>query len=216
MRFELPDDLHARLVNLGYRPLDMRKVPILQEYRLYITQRSGVNYFAAVDEQQRPMPLLTMGPYFHQHTDADQNTNERLERESLSVVIGDLQRIALKRMHPSRWELIMLCHKFAFSVAVVVAVIAGIVTFIDSASSSINMFGFVKALLARGTDFDGENLQGLLIASRIIFVLVVTTVAYWTAFFFDRRRRPVKNIELSKKSYMYQYGPEAVRVVREL
>ena len=62
MRFELPDDLHARLVNLGYRPLDMSKVQLLEQYRLYITQRSGVNYFAAVDEQQRPIPLLTMGP----------------------------------------------------------------------------------------------------------------------------------------------------------
>ncbi len=216
MRFELPEDLHARLVNLGYRPLDMSKVQLLEQYRLYTTQRSGVHYFASVDEQQRPMPLLTMGPYFHRHTDTDQNTNAQLERESLSVVIGDLQRIAWKRVHPSRWEHVMLRHKFAGAVAIVVAVIAGIVTFIDSASSSINIFGFVKALLAQATDFDGSDLQRLLIASRIIFVLVVTTITYWIAFFFDGWRRPVKNVELSKKSYMYQYGLEAVHVMIEL
>jgi len=216
MRFELPEDLHARLINLGYRPLDMRNVQLLEQYRLYTTQRSGVHYFAAVDEQQRPIPLLAMGPYFHLHTDADPNANAQLERESLSVVIGDLQKVAWKRVHPSRWEHIMLRHKFAGAVAIVVAVVAGIVACIDGASSSLNIFGFVKALLAQATDFDGSNLEKLLVASRIIFVLIVTAIAYWTAYLFDRWRRPVRSVELSKKSYMYQYGPEAAHVIAEL
>jgi len=216
MRFELPENLHARLINLGYRPLDMRNVQLLEEYRFYTTQRSGVYYFAAVDEQQRPIPLLAMGPYFHLHSDADQNANTKLQREALSAVIGDLQRIAWKRVHPSRWEHIMLRHKFAGAVAMAVAVIAGIVACIDSASSSLNIFGFVKALLSRATNFDGSNLQGLIVASRIVFVLVVTTIAYWIAFFFDAWRRPVRSVELSKKSYMYQYGPEATHLIDEL
>jgi len=216
IRFELPEGLDTRLINLGYRPLDMRNVQLLDQYRFYTTQRNGGHYFAAVDEQQRPIPLLAMGPYFHERPDADQEVNAQLERESLSVVIGDLQRIAWKRAHPSRWEHVMLRHKFAGAVAIAVAVIAGIVVCIDSASSSLNIFGFVRALLARATKFDGSNLHRLVVVSRIVFVLVVTTIAYWIAFFFDAWRRPVRSIELSKKSYMYQYGPEAVHLIDEL
>ncbi len=216
LRFDLPEDLHARLLNLGYREIDLRNFPLLQGYRLYTSERAGVYYFAAVHPARQPFPLLAMGPYFHRRADMDKAANVRLERESLSVVINDLQRIAWKRSHPSRWQQIMLRHKFAFTVAVVAAILSAAVVCLDTMSAKLDLFGSVEALMARTTDSDATDIRGLMVATRIAFVLLATTVAYWVAFLIDAWRRPIKSVELSKKSLLYQYGPEACRVLNEL
>ncbi|GEM_PF-2981085 len=214
--FALPDDLHARLVRLGYRPLETGGFAGLEGYHLYTTQRDGVHTFVAADGHPRPYPLLVTGFYFHRNNQLNETANLQLERNALSVVIEDLQHIAWRRVHPSRWQQLFLRHRFAIVAAIAVAVLSTVFLLVDAASARINVFSFVRVLSSRLGDSGEENLGLLTFCARLLFVLVTTAVGYWIAGLFGAWRHPVMSVELSDKSENYRFGHEARRSLEEL
>jgi len=216
IRFELPEDLHSRLLALGYRQVATDEIALLKGCRLYKMERGGVYHFAAFDEQRRPLPLLAIGQYFRHHTDLDRAANAELEQNALKLVIGDLQRIASKRSHPTRWEQLLARQRFAIGIAVGVALVAGLIMVVDRVSSQMEIFGFVKSMMARKEGFDEEKAGSVIVWMRLLFVLATTAIAYWIAAFVNAWRHPVRSVELSKKSLSYHYGPEAARFIEQL
>jgi len=211
--FRLPDDLGARLSRLGYRREDTTDVTWLEEYQLYTGERDGVYRFVAVDEEPRPQPLLVTGIYFNRDSNVDETVNAQLERRALASVITDLQRIAWRRLHPSRWQQMFLRHRAAINAAVAIAILSGILVYVDSVSERIRVFGFLNALSGRLGE-SGEEHYGLLVVSaKILFVLAATTVGYGIASLIGKWRHPVMSIELSEKALQYHYGHEARRVI---
>jgi len=214
--FVLPDDLHARLVRCGYRQVDIDNIPPLEEYRLYTAERDGVYTFVAVDAQPRPQQLLVTGVYFHRHSDVDETVNSQLEQTALSAVITDVQSMAWRRLHPSRWQQLFVRHRFAITVAVAVAIVSGIFVYLDGVSARINVFGFVRSLSARLGDSEAEYLGLLMVCARIVFVLVTTSVGYWIASLFGAWRHPIMSVPMSARSLNYYYGHLARRVIEDL
>ena len=214
--FRLPDELGARLSRLGYKREDTADVTWLEGYHLYTGERDGAYRFVAVDEELRPQPLLVTGTYFHRETNADGAVNSQLERRALASVITDFQRIAWRRLHPSRWQQLFLRHRAAINVAVAVAVLSGIVVYVDSVSERIEIFGFLNGLAGRLGESGGEQFGLLVVSAKIVFVLVATTIGYAIASLIGRWRHPIMSVELSEKALQYHYGPEARRVIETL
>jgi hypothetical protein len=215
-RFKLPDDLGARLSRLGYRREDTSDVTWLEGYRLCTGERDGVYRFVAVDDEPRPHPLLVAGTYFQRDTDADESTNSQFERRALASVITDLQRIAWRRLHPSRWQQTFLRHRVAINVAVAVAVLSGIVVYVDSVSERIRIFGFLNTLSGWFGGSGDEHFGLLVVSAKILSVLVATTVGYAIANLVGGWRHPIMAVELSEKALQYHYGPEARRLIETL
>jgi hypothetical protein len=142
--FTLPENLHARLNLLRYRQEDTSNLPLLEEYRLYTSERDGVYSFVAVDEKPRPHPLLVTGTYFHRRADAAEKVNAGLEREAFSEVTKSLVQIAWRRLYPSRWQQLLNRHRLAIKTAVTVAIASAAFVIIDAVSPRMNTFGFVR------------------------------------------------------------------------
>jgi len=214
--FKLPDDLSARLSRLGYRREDTADVTWLEGYQLYTGERDGVHRFVAVDDEPRPHPLLVAGTYFHRDSDADETVNSQLERRALTSVITDLQRIAWRRLHPSRWQQTFLRHRVAINAAVVVAILSGIVVYADSVSERMHIFGFLNALSGRFGESSEEDFGLLVVSAKILFVLAATTIGYAIANLIGGWRHPIMSVEPSEKALRYHYGPEARRAIDTL
>ncbi len=214
--FRLPEDLGARLSRLGYRREDTADLTWLESYQLYTGERDGVYRFVAADDEPRPQPLLVTGTYFHRLSDADETVNSQLERRALASVITDLQRIAWRRLHPSRWEQLFLRHRVAINVAVAVAILSGIIVYVDSVSERPQLFAFLHILAGKLGPFGEDHFGLLVVSAKILFVLAATTIGYWLASLISGWHRPIMSVELSENALQYRYGPEARHVIHTL
>lgn len=214
--FALPENLHARLTLLRYRQEDTSNIPLLEEFRIYTSERDGVYSFVAVDEKPRPHPLLVAGTYFHRRAEATEKVNAGLEREAFSEVTKSLVQIAWRRLYPSRWQQLLNRHKLAINTAVVVAIASAALVIIDAHSPSMHIFGFVNALCERLGDFGAKNVGIIAGCIRLFFVLAATSVGYWIASIIGSRRHPIISVEISDKTLRYCYGPEACRVIEDV
>jgi len=214
--FTLPENLHARLTLLRYRQEDTSNIPLLEEFRIYTSERDGVYSFVAVDEKPRPHPLLVTGTYFHQGAEATEKVNAGLEREAFSEVTKNLVQIAWRRLYPSRWQQLLNRHKLAINTAVVVAIASAALVIIDAHSPSMHIFGFVNALCERLGDFGAKNVGIITGCIRLFFVLAATSVGYWIAGIIGARRHPILSVDVSENTLKYCYGAEAYRVIEDV
>jgi diguanylate cyclase (GGDEF)-like protein len=214
--FTLPDNLHGRLTLLRYRQEDTSNLPLLEEYRIYTSEREGVYSFAAVDEKPRPHPLLVTGTYFHRRGDATEKVNAGLEREAFSELTKSLVQIAWRRLYPSRWQQLLNRHRLAIKTAVAVAIASAAFVIIDAVSPRMNIFGFVNVLCQRLGDFGAKNVGMITGTIRLFFVLAITSGGYWIAGIVGARRHPIVPGDISENTLNYCYGAEAFRVIEDV